>query len=265
MADQQKGKNRAAILQELESIKGLLVDEEDIPVLQEVIDNAEAQLEGDETLDDDELQELQQAYRDLLQAQETVADKPAAGTETPGLEPSESEAPVSTEVQTSLFDIDPSLPENEAGAPFDDAPDKSPEPEPEIALPPEPETRSSTARRPGVTKATGENPFLPAHIRARLHGNRPPPLFEPLTPAPIPKPQAEPSQPVSEASKISAPETRVKRALLTDELVTEFLPQIETALRERLQAMTEEQLQQLAATDFSASSSLSRDGEDDNE
>lgn len=255
MADQQKGKNRAAILQELESIKGLLVDEEDIPVLQEVIDNAEAHLEGDETFDDDDLQELQQAYRDLLLAQETVEDGQETATEAPAFESTESAAPDRTEVQTSLFDTDLTQPEDEADAPSFETPDKAPEPEPEIGPPPEPESRGSAPRRPGVTKATGENPFLPAHIRARLHGNRPPPLFEPLTPSP------QPPQSAGKASNSSESRDSVKRALLTDELVAEFLPQIETALRERLQAMTEEQIQQLAPKDAPSQSTFSPDGD----
>ncbi len=247
MADQQKGKNRAAILQELESIKGLLVDEEDIPVLQEVIDSAEAHLDEGESLDDEELQELQQAYRDLLQAQEELVDETEAASETPA--PTADETPVRTEVQTSLFDDDVSQPEDEPDASFGAPSTEASASKPEATKAPSNESRSATSRRPGVTKATGENPFLPAHIRARLHGNRPPPLFEPLTPMPTP---------TNQASKVSAPADRVSRALVTDALVNEFLPQIEAALRHRLKAMTDEQLRQL-----SSENTLSNNEEDD--
>lgn len=244
MADQQKGKNRAAILQELESIKGLLVDEEDIPVLQEVIDTTEAQLENGETLDEEDLQELQRAYRDLLQAHEDTEAGEAPAVPTPELESPFSDTAARTEVQTSLFDTDFSQPEDLADSPSEDSPQEAPEPEPQAGKPASSENRGSSFRRSGVTKATGENPFLPAHIRARLHGNRPPPLFEPLPFQPISSKAAS-----KEALKGSEPGQKLKRAQLTDELVAEFLPQIEVALRTRLKAMTEEQLQQLASED----------------
>src|SRR5690606_7272480 len=132
MAEQQKNKTKAAILQELESIKGLLLEEEDIPLLQEVIDTAEEQADTDEALGEDDLAELQQAYRDLLQARETSEDQDSS---TPEPEPK-----AKTEVQVSLFDAEPSPPERDT--------------------PPADQSESSP-RRASVTKASGENPFLP--------------------------------------------------------------------------------------------------------
>ncbi len=256
MADQQKGKNRAAILQELESIKGLLVDEEEIPVLQEVIDTAEAQLESGESVDEEDLQELQQAYRDLLQAQDNTGSEEEIAPDTPTVEPTANETAVKAELQTSLFATDFSELEDQTSAPSDEFAVEAKAPESEADKPLDLDRRGSSARRPGVTKATGENPFLPAHIRARLHGNRPPPLFEPHMPPPAP---------TVEASKSSEPGDRVNRALLTDELVAEFLPQIEAALRDRLQAMTEEQILQLSSRDKVSQEAFSQDSLDDSD
>src|SRR5690625_828651 len=67
MSDQDKRKTKTVILRELEAIKGLL-DDDEIPLLQEVINSAEEETGSEQTLDGDDLAELQQAYRDLLQA-----------------------------------------------------------------------------------------------------------------------------------------------------------------------------------------------------
>src|SRR5690606_25095963 len=40
------------------------------------------------------------------------------------------------------------------------------------------QSAATPTQRPALVRAAGENPFLPEHIRARLHGNNPPPLFD---------------------------------------------------------------------------------------
>ena len=211
MSDQDKRKTKTVILRELEAIKGLL-DDDEIPLLQEVINSAEEETGSEQTLDGDDLAELQQAYRDLLQARGVEPEGSSEDLEPPILHdietapaapPIPATAPITEpweEVQTSLFDTD--------NAPSEPA--------------------SPANRRNNVTKASGENPFLPAHIRKRLHGNKPPPLFEPVTPA--------------SASKASPSATR---AQLVEEVVNSLLPQVRRKLRDALLEMDAEQLREL--------------------
>lgn len=146
---ERKGDTKDTLLDELESIKGLLQDEDDIPILSEVI--------------------------------EAIEPLPAGASH-----------------QASLFSNGPQTP-----------------------------TRSPNRRPASITKASGENPFLPAHIRERLQGNRPPPLVDELTPEAIPEP------------------TALTREALIQEVLEESLAELEEKLRERLQTLTEEQLQTL--------------------
>lgn len=249
MANQDKRKTKTIILRELESIKGLL-DDDDIPLLQEVIhsaqevigstgidsteiDNTEEETDSYEALDDDDLAELQQAYRDLLQARGIDPDWPETDPEPPILDEIEAQprkaslpenspakapatSPASTEkpgtlakepreeVQTSLFDTN-----NEPS-----------------------ESTPAVTRRNGVTKASGENPFLPAHIRERLHGNRPPPLFESFAGTGKNKAQLTPD-----------------RMQLVEEVVNSLLPQVRTRLRDFLLEMDAEQLREFLNDD----------------
>ncbi len=152
---ERKGDTKDTLLDELESIKGLLLDEDDIPILSEVIES---------------------------------------------IEPLPDDSPR----QPSLFQSSP---------------------------------RSREPQRPAsITRASGENPFLPEHIRARLHGNRPPPLVEDLI-------TQSPSQPRTEAG-MDASKTR---SALIDEVIQASLPDIEARLRARLTTLTQEQLQALAS------------------
>src|SRR5690625_7426069 len=70
MSDQDKRKTKTVILRELEAVKGLL-DDDEIPLLQEVINSAEEETGSEQTLDGDDLPEPQQADRDLRQARGT--------------------------------------------------------------------------------------------------------------------------------------------------------------------------------------------------
>lgn len=86
---------------------------------------------------------------------------------------------------------------------------------------------SSLVETTGVAravKARGENPFLPKHIRDRLHGNRP-------------------VLPNNEIQPLSSSATTETDHIL-DDLISEFLPEIEAKLRSRLKPVIEQQLQQ---------------------
>ena len=74
-----------------------------------------------------------------------------------------------------------------------------------------------------IVKARGENPFLPKHIRDRLHGDRPVlsgNVIEPLS-----------GSATGEVDEI------------VDNLISEFLPEIEAKLRSRLKPLIEQHIQ----------------------
>jgi hypothetical protein len=83
-------------------------------------------------------------------------------------------------------------------------------------------------------KATGENPFLPQHIRERLHGNNPPPLFE-----------YEAAKKIINATKNTPTQFNKPRKHLVDEVIKSLMPQIESELRHRLFAMSVEELEKI--------------------
>ena len=271
MADN-KGKTKAAILHELESIKGLLLEDDEIPILQETI--ADSEPGSSRPLPKHDLDELHDVFQALSHNIRNASGKigahvsAAPATRSPGLldafvQPTTKTPPVKIEpagTQGSLFAegrsgrqkpndadqdyldqatvdlLDESLdddlstgefqPETEGkvkdtgfNQPLNYAVSKS------ITPPP----------RPALAKASGENPFLPQHIRARLHGNNPPPLFDPV---------AAEKPPITAASK-TATEPIISRQQLIRDLVAAVLPQVEQELRQRLQALTDEQLQDM--------------------
>lgn len=201
-------KTKAEMLQELESIKGLLLEEDNIPVLQEIEQEIEQEIADDQ-------------HEELLDFSDT---------------PDHSQSPFFnrptqhfTEYQESLF------------------PDFH-----EKAVPSSVKTNASvdnnyTSRfaqptmqppaRP-LAKASGENPFLPQHIRERLHGNNPPPLFE-----------YETAKKIINATKNIEHKINKPRQHLVDEILTGMMPQIERELRHRLFAMSIEELQKLLDSD----------------
>src|SRR5690554_5500385 len=319
MADN-KVKTKTAILQELESIKGLLFEQDDIPILQEIIDeNGELTLSipdavnpnalNQETLDQEDLDALHEAFQTL---KHTIV-KAAENSSTPDDASPHSQNPTLEAQQAPLFDDkadDDELDElnDEAGAGPEPEPDEASvnqqksaddqDPdlidtdaeelhEPELtfalnhedALPTQPDSPAapspyssheptnnsieeplpfygnsqddeainksasnfgkpqSSRSNTGKPKASGENPFLPQHIRARLHGNNPPPLFD-TTSVPTPRSRST-SLFKTEAGHSSA------RQDLIRELVDKVMPQIEQDLRQRLQLMTDEELQKM--------------------
>lgn len=162
-------KTKAEILLELESIKGLLLEEDNIPILQTI------------DLSHDNL-ELHAATHN----------------------------PAFVSGQSSLFD--------------------------ESMGHKKTDTDQITSR--AQAKASGENPFLPQHIRERLHGNNPPPLFEYDT-----------AKKILNATKHIAHKINKPRQALVDDVVHSLLPQIEAELRHRLFAMSVEDLQKLLQND----------------
>lgn len=176
-------KTKAEMLQELESLKGLLLEEEDIPILQP-----------------EDYEIVQQTNLHTSSVHSSVL---------PG--------------QGSLFDETPAARSTSSSA-------KS---IPPINVPP---TRAATGMNisRATAKPNGENPFLPQHIRERLHGNNPPPLFE-----------YETIKKITSATKQLQAKNGSPRQQLIEDVIMGMMPQIETELRHRLFAMSTEELEQL--------------------
>lgn len=212
MADTHKTK--AEILLELESIKGLLLEEDDIPILQE--------MEADDWQPEAHLVE------------HSFNEEPSS------FRPHESVLPG----QGSLFDDANSATTKETVQPVTHAlPHHQEHKKHGFASHLNPAHHSTTpphipnSTKP-LAKASGENPFLPQHIRDRLHGNNPPPLFE-----------YETAKKIISATKNIAHKTNKPRQHLIDDVIRGMMPQIESELRHRLFAMSVEELEKLLNED----------------
>lgn len=230
-----KQKTRAQLLGELESIKDLLDEEdellglepplltvpaenmEDAPLLTEVHQEPLAAEEAipllaDEQFADEQLLDEQaqqkQAVESVKNAPELDSSEPQEPIAATAEEPSQ--PPQTTEEQPNLFE-----------APIGES---------EI-------TAKPPAKRPSLSSGRGENPFLPKHIRDRLTANRPsqPPMVDYFAPLPAKAPPPE------TPSATEPPEPTPADQQLIDELVKRFLPEIEAALRERLQTVVHDE------------------------
>lgn len=265
MADN-KVKTKTAILQELESIKGLLFEQDDIPILQEVIDESGELSVPQEALDQEDLDALHEAFQTLKHTivRATENSPPTDDIllqDEPLNNESQSQSPnqISETHQAPLFDDEPNevsaqdeLPEGSLND-SNDSTDKSPDHLIEEPIPFYGNSRHDedaitksvsevSKSQPGrsntpTPKASGENPFLPQHIRARLHGNNPPPLFDTTNTSPR-------RSPTTRLFGSEAGQSSSRQDLIRD-LVDKVMPQIEQELRQRLQLMTDDELQKL--------------------
>ncbi|WP_111640667.1 hypothetical protein [Marinimicrobium alkaliphilum] len=97
--------------------------------------------------------------------------------------------------------------------------------------------QSHTPRRSPVTKASGENPFLPKHIRERLKSYQQATL--PLeADLPAPKQQAARTTPQKNQVKID-------KETLIDNVIKALQPDIEKQIRRQLEALDPEDLTRL--------------------
>lgn len=250
-------KTKAEILQELESIKGLLLEEDDIPVLQEIQDVQniqhfyaadpiikESSLENstintitppaannEQTTPDHKFREQQVS---LFEEQQKPFEKQQKSFE-------DQQTSLFHEQQTSLFDdenddelIDNLL--NNGNSQTSAETTTSHESQNSFAAknPSSQDGKTPTVAARPLAKATGENPFLPQHIRERLHGNNPPPLFE-----------YETAKKILNATKNIQNKINKPRQHLIEDVLKTMLPQIESELRHRLFAMTLEELENL--------------------
>ena len=211
-----KIKTKSEMLLELESIKGLLHEEDEIPILQEVIDQPRA-----------------------ANTQNNVPESVSSITETA--------AQTARRIYIEQQDFfNTTTPQHSANQLLDTIADLE-----EITATSAKMTHNATATpqtRPNTIKATGENPFLPEHIRSRLHGNNPPPLFEMQTARKI----ARTSRPTTQLGNTQHPQLTSKQSFssqqeLIDDLMDSLLPEIEKELRNRLEKMSKESLAKLLA------------------
>jgi hypothetical protein len=200
-------KTKAEMLQELESIKGLLLEEDDIPILQD----AEFIAEESNHPAQSEIKQPASPYT----THESVL---------PGQGSLFEEAHQASHAHISHTQ----KPDQHTTAQSADQDHKKHGFASHLS-----NTTHSQAARPQV-KATGENPFLPQHIRERLHGNNPPPLFE-----------YEAAKKIVNATKAIAPKTGRPRQQLVDDVLKSLMPQVERELRHRLFAMSVDDLEKL--------------------
>lgn len=211
----QSHKTKEEILQELESIKGLLLEEDDIPLLQEL----EHQLMQELTshIHKTELEPTSENHFPLSQdpsvlpGQGTLFDEPLGAFDEPSGAFDETQGAFDEPLDASLFQ----------------------EPTSKTATSATPAHINSSAARPQV-KALGENPFLPQHIRARLHGNNPPPLYDFATNAKMTGP-----------NKSKDYKSNPSRQQLINDVLTTMMPKIEQELKHRLYTMSVKDLEKL--------------------
>lgn len=205
-------KTKSAMLNELESIKGLLLEDDDIPILQEIIEQ-EPEMPAEITASSavKSQPETSSAARVIVEQQQDFFS-------------SIQDADTAEELLDSLDDLETKTSRITAQKTTFD---------------------SSKTHRASLAKPMGENPFLPQHIRERLHGNNPPPLFASETARKI----ATTSKPMTQLGNTqprfsSARPTNSQQELI-DSIVAKVLPEIEQELRQRLESMSRTMLDEL--------------------
>ena len=220
-------KTKAAMLLELESIKGLLLEEDDIPILQEVEDI------------DQHLPESYATASPLI----TFGSQEIEPADRPGARPIVEEQQDFFNSSLNTAHVEPHTTNSDSE--LRDTIEELAKHTAEVTINKFAQDAHKSTTRPSLAKATGENPFLPAHIRSRLHGNNPPPLFAQETARKIAS-SSIPSRLLGNTFGLSQATKPVNhRQTIIDGLVEKFMPEIEKELREKLQTMTKEQLEEL--------------------
>lgn len=236
-----KAKTKSAMLSELESIKGLLLEDDDIPILQEVIDhqtdNVSTGLDSQQSADFDN--ESSADFDEDLHFDEPLADEltPAKVATDPMTKPA---TRVIVEQQrdffSSIHDADTA---EELLDSLDDLEEKTSRITAQKSL-----ADNLKSNRPQLAKPLGENPFLPQHIRERLHGNNPPPLFASETARKIATTSRPVTQLGSTQSRFANRPTNPQQELI-DNILAKVMPEIEKELRQRLESMSRSMLDEL--------------------
>ncbi|GAB2523267.1 hypothetical protein [Microbulbifer agarilyticus] len=245
------------------------LEEADLPILFSPID---------EELDDEYAPALSDADRELLRPLQDLPRKPSDDAIQPELpkeapkeapkeppkqkrpepEPSKEVAAQADTKSASRQEFQPGLfdaPQKKAKPPAKPAPQESKPTSEPAAQPVKQETHADEATpsqgkaqasnsKPAPQRTGAENPFLPAHIRARLTGGRVP-RSENLTP-PSPKseartPEAQPAAAEPQAAESTdEPKEPSARDKLIEQLMAEQLPELERQLRANITALVDE-------------------------
>lgn len=243
-------KTKAAMLNELESIKGLLLEEDDIPILQEEV--LEQQTDKPSTTARPQESEIKlttqakPATKTIFEEQHDFFHSPTHNNERNNnhnnshSNSSHKHADHDTAMAAAI-----ALVENELLDTLSELEKNTTEiTERKLAK----ETNKHNFVRPNLAKATGENPFLPEHIRARLHGNNPPPLFASETARKIANssiPSRQLGNTFSTASSEKSHQQQDDIASIIDSIIDKMMPEIELELRSRLELMSKALLDEL--------------------
>lgn len=236
----QNGKTKTAMLIELESIKDLLVEEDNIPTLQEVIVSHPA-AELNKKAPTEEVQEVLLLEVTATQEEMELALHQAQVNAQENALIQETSKAFKTEQQQDFFDL----------TALGELPAPSATPDQGIrAVPTSVNSKTSSLLseiKPATSsikpsKPSSQNPFLPEHIRARLQGNNPPPSFvrENIT-----RHNIRSSFSVS-TNRLASTKTSQQQQLIND-VMDAMLPEIESALRERLEKLSKTALEELLA------------------
>lgn len=259
-----KNKTKAAMMQELESIKGLLLEDDEIPILQEVFAsesergfNSTAPANNESKNKAAQTPMSRQHIEALHDQFEALGQSIAGKHADPDHRDTKAPQNASSLLDAFTRAAPPQIP-------------KAPQPTPKLQQPslfqedtqgPDEGSRSdSNAQRPALAKASGENPFLPQHIRARLHGNNPPPMFDyaastshtkaPTTPIQTTtKSNAEMLiEPPKHSEHKDSPLLPTKHQLIKEVIAT-VMPQLEKELQHKLEQLSQQELERLRNPD----------------
>jgi hypothetical protein len=231
-----KIKTKAAMLNELESIKGLLLEEDDIPILQEVIEHKTSS-HTSEQKETQEREAEEKATSKTTTESRTIREEQQDFFNSPLYTPPHADISAADLMEMYPLDSANDLLETLSYL------EKHTEEVTASKLPDKP-----GFSRPSLAKATGENPFLPEHIRARLHGNNPPPLFANETARKISN-SSLPSRQLGNTFSFGATSGATKannyQQDIIDSIIEKMMPDIERELRNRLETLSKNMLDEL--------------------
>ncbi len=237
-------KTKAAMLNELESIKGLLLEEDDIPILQEEVLEQRAQpatvIARPKEPETKMTVQTKAAAKTIFEEQQDFFNSHSHAETTHNQSHSHSNSNheaataaamdlVDSELLDTLSELEKHTAEVTAGKPIK-------------------ESHKHSYERPNLAKATGENPFLPEHIRARLHGNNPPPLFANVTARKIANssvPSRQLGNTFTVASSAKSNQQQDIIGNIIESIIEKMMPEIEQELRSRLELMSKNLLDEL--------------------
>jgi hypothetical protein len=287
-----KTKTKAAMMQELESIKGLLLEDDEIPILQEIFDSEPGSKATQAPMSRHELNELHDQFTALSQSIAGKHTEPQHSNQPQSNQPQSSQQQSSQQQlppQTSASLLDAFTRVSQQQAPktaqaqqtsilpklqqpslfheeefvedidqYHHAASHESQPGQNIST-----SHSSTnhsnnhTQRPALAKASGENPFLPQHIRARLHGNNPPPMFDYAASAQLPQTTLKnKTEPLLDQYKNSlhdnhhdGQKSSSPRQQLIKEVIAAVMPQLEKELQQKLEQLSQQELERLRHSD----------------